>query len=310
MLPSALAERLRLPLIAAPMTGVSGPELVAAACAAGIIGSFPSANAPSAVVLDEWLTKLNAAERGHAPYAVNLIMRHNRLAADVDLVTQHRVPVVITSVGSPAPIMDRLHAAGTVVLADVATLRHAHRALEAGVDGLVLLTAGAGGQTGWVNPFAFVRAVREFYDGTVVLAGGISDGCALHAARVLGVDLAYMGTRFIATTESLASAGYKQMLVDSDLDDVLVTRAFTGLSTSMLAPAIRAAGLDPAHLDERVSPEAATQLYGGTGPGLLPAHWVDAWSAGHTVCAVKRVETVAQVVEAVAAEFSAAGGAG
>jgi nitronate monooxygenase len=308
MMPSALRARLRLPLIVAPMTGVCGPDLVAAACAAGVIGSFPSANAGSVAVFDEWLTRLGSMDAGHAPYAVNLIMRHNRLLADLARVVEHRVPIVITSVGSPAPIMDQLHAAGALVLADVATLRHAHRAIEAGVDGLVLLTAGAGGQTGWVNPFAFVRAVREFYDGTVVLAGGISDGRALHAARVLGVDLGYMGTRFIATTESLASAGYQQMLVDADLDDVLVTRAFTGLATSMLVPAIRAAGLDPAQLDENVAPDAATQLYGGTGPGLTPAHWTDAWSAGHTVSAVKRIESVAAVVAAVAGEFVAAGG--
>jgi len=290
------------------MTWVSGPELVGAACAAGVIGAFPTANAPTVEALDQWLGRLDdGADPGHAPYAANLIMRHIRLAEDLACLLRHRVEVVITSVGSPAPVLDRLHDAGALVWADVATLRHAHRAAEAGADGLVLLTAGAGGQTGWVNPFAFVRAVREFFDGVVVLAGGISDGRALRAAQVLGADLAYMGTRFIASRESMASPGYKQMLVEADLDDVVLTRAFSGLPTNMLAPAIRAAGLDPDSLDESVGPEAATQLYGGIGPGLTPRHWTDSWSAGHSVSAVARIDTVAEIVRRVGEEFLASG---
>jgi nitronate monooxygenase len=189
-----------------------------------------------------------------------------------------------------------------VVLADVATLEHAHKAIAAGADGLVLLSAGAGGQTGWMNPFAFVRAVREFFDGPLVLAGGISDGTALRAAIALGCDLGYMGTRFIATEESLANDAYRAMLVDSSMDDVLLTRAFTGLPTNMLRPAIVAAGLDPDALDEQVTPADAEQLFGAhSGPGI--ARWTDVVSAGHTVSAVKRVTGAATLVDEVAAEF-------
>ena len=292
------------------MFRVSGPALVRAACAAGIIGAFPTANARTVEELDEWLGHLDAAGAAgrHAPYAVNLIMRQKRLADDVACLERHRVEVVITSVGSPEPVLDRLHATGALVLADVATVRHARRAAEVGADGLVLLAAGAGGQSGWANPFAFVRAVRRFFDGPVVLAGGISDGRALRAAEVLGCDLAYMGTRFIAAHESMASPEYKRMLVDCGLDDIVLTRAFTGLPTSMLAPAIRAAGLDPDRLDEQATLEEATQLYGGAGPGLTPRHWIDPWSAGHSVSGVDAVETVADIVDRVSTEFEEVGG--
>jgi nitronate monooxygenase len=291
------------------MFRVSGPELVLAACRAGVIGAFPTANASTVDVLDAWLGRMDQETSAHtAPYAVNLIIRQNRLMDDLACLEQHRVELVITSVGSPEPVLDRLHAIGALVLADVATVHHARRAIAAGADGLVLLSAGAGGQTGWANPFAFVRAVRAFFDGPLILAGGISDGRALHAARVLGCDLAYMGTRFIAAVESMASAEYRQMLIGCELDDIVLTRAFTGLPTNMLRPALREAGLDPADLDESVSPDRATQLYGGAGPPLTPAHWVDVWSAGHSVCGVAAVEPVATIVAHLIREFEAAGG--
>ena len=301
-LPVSITGRLRLPLIAAPMLRVSGPELVVAACSAGVIGAFPTANARTVEQLDSWLTEIGTAG-AVAPHAANLIIRQPRLADDLECLVRHRVEVVITSVGSPAAVVEPLHGVGALVLADVATLHHARRAVEAGVDGLVLLTAGAGGQTGWMNPFAFVRAVREFFDGPVVLAGGISDGHALRAARVLGCDLAYMGTRFIATAESMAAPEYKQMLVASSLDDIVLTRAFTGLPTSMLGPAIRAAGLDPDQLDEQVSPADATQMYGGGNAGIGPRRWTEVWSGGHSVSGVSDVSTVAELVDTVAAEY-------
>ena len=214
-------DRLTLPLIAAPMFLVSGVELVVAACRNGVIGSFPTANCRSSEQLDAWLSEMEARLGEHAartgrraaPICPNLIVHRSnvRLMQDMDVLLRHRPEIVITSVGSPAPVLGALHDAGALVLADVASIRHAERAAQAGVDGLVLLTAGAGGQTGWLNPFAFVRAVRAFFDGIIVLAGGISDGQALHAAEVLGCDLAYMGTRFIATRESMADDRYKQM---------------------------------------------------------------------------------------------------
>lgn len=306
-LPESIARRLRLPVIAAPMLRVSGPELVVAACRAGVIGAFPTANARTPETLDRWLhTIAEQLAPEHAPFAPNLIIRQPRLAEHLECLLRHRVELVITSVGSPAPVLGPLHDAGALVFADVATLAHARKAIEAGVDGLILLTAGAGGQTGWLNPFAFVRAVRPIFEGPVVLAGGISDGTGLRAAQVLGCDLAYLGTSFIATSESMATPEYRAMLVDATIDDVLLTSAFTGLPTSMLAPAIRAAGLDPATLNEDVEPAEAAQLFGGHSPELGPKRWADVWSAGHSVSGVHEVAGAAELVERLLGEYRAA----
>jgi nitronate monooxygenase len=308
-LPERIARRLSLPLISAPMLRVSGPDLVVATCRAGVIGAFPTKNARTAEALDAWLTDIRArlADTDQpAPFCPNLIMRDSRLAEDLAVIARHRAEVVITSVGSPAPAIAALHDAGCLVLADVASLRHAERAIETGVDGLILLTAGAGGQTGWLNPFAFVRAVRAIFDGIVVLAGGVSDGRALAAAEVLGCDLAYMGTRFIGARESLASDAYRQMLVCASMDDVLLTSSFTGLPANMLRPSIAAAGLDPARLDESIGEARARERFGGGAEG--PRRWSDIWSAGHTVSGVTRVASAAEIVAETRAEYLAAGG--
>ena len=301
-IPPAITERLSLPLIAAPMLRVSGPDLVAAACKAGVIGSFPTKNARSSEELDFWLTDMatRISARG-APVCPNLIMRDARLDDDLACVAKHHCELVITSVGSPAPAVAHLHDAGCLVLADVATLRHAERALEAGADGLILLTAGAGGQTGWLNPLAFVRAVRNMTDKIVVLAGGISDGHALRAAITLGCDLAYMGTKFIATTESMASDDYRTMLVKSGMDDVLLTSAFTGLPANMLTPSIEAAGLDSKRLDESITEQRARVSYSGDSAG--PKRWRDIWSAGHSVSGISRILSVNELVEQTKSEF-------
>jgi nitronate monooxygenase len=302
------AERLRLPLIAAPMFRVSGPELVVAASSAGVIGAFPTSNARSVEELDAWLVKiereLDESPGESAPYCPNIIVRQARLAGDLACLARHRVEVVIASVGSPAAVVGPMHDIGAFVFADVATLRHAEKAIAAGADGLVLLTAGAGGQTGWMNPFAFVRAVREFFDGPLVLAGGISDGHALLAARLLGCDLGYMGTRFIATHESMAPTRYKEMLVESSLDDVMTTSAFTGLPTNMLRPSILAAGLEPENLEQHVSPERSTEMFGANAPG--PRRWQDVWSAGHSVSGVREIGSVRELIAQVEAEYAAA----
>ncbi len=321
-LPDHITRRLRLPLVAAPMFSVSGVDLVVAACRNGVIGAFPTVNARSTAVLDQWLgeiaARLFAAPEEAAPCCPNLIMRSPRMADDLACLVRHRVEMVITSVGSPAPAVAALHAIGCLVLADVATLGHARKAIAAGADGLVLLSAGAGGQTGWLNPLAFVRALRAEYDGPLVLAGGISDGVALRAAQVLGCDLAYMGTRFIATRESLAEDAYRDLLVQASLDDVLLTQAFTGLPTSMLIGSIRRAGLDPARLDEQVSPASAAQLFGGgthrdqaedeaAGSAAAgPRRWRDIWSAGHSVSGVRSVLSVDALVAQVEQEFHGA----
>jgi len=291
-----LAARLSLPLIAAPMTGVSGPELVLAACRNGVIGSFPTHNAGDVAELDAWLSRIEAGLTGgpSAPVAPNLVVHRTnvRLREDVACLIDHGIELVITSVGSPAPVVEPLHTAGCRVFADVATLDQARKAAAAGADGLVLLAAGAGGQTGQANPFAFVRAVREFFTGTVVLAGGVSDGVALLAAQVLGADLAYMGTPFIATRESLASAAYRAALVDATMDDVRLSDQVGGLPASLLAQ----------WLETR---EAAPVSSGDFQQERLVAD-PSVWSAGHGVTAVREVLPVDELVHRVRGEYDAA----
>ena len=310
---AAICARLSLPLIAAPMFRVSGVELVVAACRNGVIGAFPTVNCRSPEQLDGWLGDIAARLSCHrdlsgslpAPVCPNLIVHRSnaRLRDDLAVLLRHRPEIVITSVGSPAPVLKPLQDAGALVLADVASLRHARRAVEAGADGLVLLTAGAGGQTGWLNPFAFVRAVRAFFDGPLVLAGGISDGHALRAAQALGCDLAYMGTKFIATCESMAEARYKEMLVASSADDIVLTRAFTGLQTNMLKPSIEAAGLDPDNLPERGAIDVGTDI-DVAARDSRPKRWRDIWSAGHATSGVTAVLPVADLIAQTIAEYA------
>ena len=311
-LPDKIAKRLRLPLIAAPMLSVSGPDLAIAACKAGVIGSFPLANARSIEGVDAWLKQIESAlaeaaektpDRPPAPFCPNLIIKRAEMRAELDALVRHRVEMVITSVGSPAEALGPLHDVGTIVFADVATIHHAEKAIASGVDGLILLTAGAGGQTGWLNPLAFVRATRAMFDGPIVLAGGISDGAALWAAEILGCDLAYMGTKFIATNESMAAPAYKQMLVRSGMDDVMLTQAFTGLDTNMLTPSMIAAGLDPRTLPPRVSMEEAAKNFGGMSERGGPRRYKDIWSAGHSVSGVERIQSAAELVERTLAEY-------
>ena len=307
--------RLNLPLIAAPMFLVSGVELVTAACRNGVIGAFPTVNCRSPEQLDSWLGDIEDRLRRHseqtgkaaAPVCPNLIVHrsNSRLEADLQVLLRHRPELVITSVGSPAPVLAALHGVGALVFADVASIRHADRAVASGADGLVLLTAGAGGQTGWLNPFVFVRAVRAFFDGPIVLAGGISDGHALRAARALGCDLAYMGTKFIATAESMADPRYKAMLVASSADDVVLTTAFTGLQTNMLRSSIVAAGLDPENLPARGAIDIAEDIDIGARE-KRPARWRDIWSAGHSTSGVSAVLAVDDLVAQTMAEFRAA----
>jgi nitronate monooxygenase len=304
---SRFRGRLRLPLIAAPMFLISGVELVAAACRSGVIGAFPTVNCRSSEELDAWLGKIESRLRGHdaAPVCPNLVVHRTnaRLADDLKVLLKHRPEIVITSVGSPAPVLKPLQEVGALVFADVATIRHAERALEAGADGLVLLTAGAGGQTGWLNPFAFVRAVRTFFAGPIVLAGGVSDGQALRAAEVLGCDLAYMGTKFIATRESMADERHKAMLVASSADDVLLTSAFTGLQTNMLKPSIVAAGLDPDHLPARGMIDIGKDI-DVTAREAQPKRWRDIWSAGHSTSGVTDVPSAAELIARTVAEYA------
>lgn len=303
-LPECLQGKLKLPLIAAPMFLVSGPDLVVAACQEGIVGSFPTPNARTPAILDEWLddiTSRMADVSDAGPLAANLVVHpsNDRLEDDLALVAKYKVPLVITALGSPRKIVDRVHAYGGAVFADVNSVRFARKAAEAGVDGLVLVAAGAGGHTGKMTGFSFVPAVREFFDGTIVLGGGIGDGRAIRAAEVLGADLAYMGTRFIATNESLAHTDYRQMLVDSTVDDLILTNAVTGVHANWLRQSLISAGMDPNALEK--DPDVDF-----TDPQSGMKRWANTWSAGHGVGVIDRVESVKSLVNRLKQEHQTA----
>ncbi|MDP6406642.1 MAG: nitronate monooxygenase [Alphaproteobacteria bacterium] len=288
----AWRQDMRLPVIAAPMFLVSGPELVIACCKAGVIGSFPTVNARTPEDLDAWLTRIDgelAAAPNAAPPAANLVVHRTNPRRDDDLaiVVEHKIPLVIASVGSPAAVVEPIHAYGGLVLADVASLKHARQAIEVGVDGLILLCAGAGGNTGWLNPFAFVPEVREFYDGPLVVAGCIGDGRAIRAIETIGADFAYIGTRFIAASESQASAENRQMLVESSADDIQLTDAVTGIDANFLRPSLEASGYTKSHDGEGFNVIKETTAMKA---------WKDVWSAGQGVGFTKSVAPVADIV--------------
>ena len=301
---AALRSKLTLPVIAGPMFLVSGPNLVVACCQAGIVGSFPTLNARTPEILDQWLTDLaSRLSPEAAPYAANLIVHptNERLPDDLEIVVKHKSPMVIASVGNPHRVIDKVHDYGGLVFADVASVKHARRAAESGVDGLILLCAGSGGHTGWLNPFAFVTEVRKFYAGPLVLAGSISNGHMVHVARELGADFAYLGTPFIAATESLADDEYRQMLVDSCADDIELTAEITGLSCNFLRKSIERSGFKPEPAEGGFNP-----IKGGE---TLRA-WRDIWSAGQGVGDVERAESTASIVDRLARDYSLARKAG
>lgn len=309
MSPHDLHDRLALPVIVAPMFLVSGIALTSAACRAGIVGSFPAANARTEQEMESWLLRLDEEARAGAdagqtvaPYAVNMIVRGAgtpRYEAELALLRRFRTPLVISSVGSPRSVVQVVHDYGGLVFHDVATIEHAEKAAAAGVDGLILLTAGAGGHTGTMNPFAFVPQVRRMFDGAIILSGAISSGGAVHAAEALGADFAYMGTRFAATDESLASPDYKALLLSERSADIMVTDRVSGLPATFMRGSLRAAGLDP---------DALPPILGPFQPDL-PAElkaWRDIWSAGHGVGLIDDVPSVAALVDRLRAEYDSA----
>jgi nitronate monooxygenase len=278
----------KVPVIAAPMFLVSGIELVVASANAGIVGAFPTLNARTPALLDAWMAEIKDRTRSASGlFAANLILHpsNGRRSDDLDIVINHRVPWVITSVGSPVNVVERVHAYGGQVLADVATVRHAKKAIQAGVDMLVLLTAGAGGNTGWINPFAFIEEVRSFWLGPLAVAGCLTTGRQIRAVQVAGADMAYIGTPFIATPESMASNDYKDALVSAGADDIVKTDAVTGIPANFLKSSLLEQGIMRA--DGSFIPKGAGDL----------ASWKNAWSAGQGVASVGSVETVARRVE-------------
>lgn len=307
-----IKSRMALPVIAAPMFLVSGPDLVIEACKAGVIGAFPTLNARPIEVLEQWferiVAELDDAERASpgrvAPWAANLIVHRSnaRVAADLDLIVRYRAPLVISALGSPAVCLEAVHSYGGLVFADVSTVEFARKAADAGADGLVLVAAGAGGHTGELSAFAFLPAVREFFAGPIVLGGGITSGRAVRAAEVLGADFAYLGTRFIATRESLASDDYRRMLVDADSRDIVRTPHFTGIPANYLRQSIERAGLDPREL---VKPNPVVNV---DQEDQRSRAWKDIWSAGQGVWATKRVQSTAELVAELAFGYAEAGG--
>jgi nitronate monooxygenase len=311
-LPAAL-RHLSLPVIAAPLFIASGPALVIAQCKAGIVGSFPALNARPAGMLDTWLTDIQAELAQYkaanpaafiGPIAVNQIVHQSneRLAHDVEVCVRHRVPIIISSLRAPPrEMMDAIHDYGGIVLHDVISIRHAEKALEAGVDGLILVAAGAGGHAGTLSPFALVGEVRKFYAGPLALSGSIVTGGAVLAAQAMGADFAYIGSRWLATQESNVDAGYREAIVASAAADIVYTNLFTGVHGNYLKASIVNAGLDPDNL-----PLAdKSKMNFGSGDGKVKA-WRDIWGAGQGVGLINDVTSVADVVQRLRAEYNAA----
>lgn len=302
--PTALTRNLRLPAIAAPMFLVSGPEMVVAACKAGLIGSFPAPNARTAADLEDWVSRIEqelAAAPDAAPWAINLVVHpsNDRFPSDLECVVRHKVPLVITALGSPARVVDAVRSYGGLVFADVNSVGFARKAAAAGVDGLVLVAAGAGGHTGQTAGFAFVEEVRQFWDGPIVLGGAISTGQAVRAAEVLGADLAYLGTALIACEESMAVPDYKDMVVAAGAEDIVPSKGITGVAANWLRASLIAAGHDPANMPEDKKPNFENAQDDAKA-------WKNVWSAGQGVGAVRGREPLARIVARLEQEYAAA----
>lgn len=291
---------LKLPVIVSPMFLVSTPKMVIEAGKAGVIGSFPLLNARPVEKCAEWLMEVKEG-LGDIPWAVNFICHKEtnaRYEDDLNLIRQYQPPIVITSLGNPSAVKEIVHSYGGLVYSDVANVQHAKKAAQTGVDGLILVCAGAGGHAGTLNPFAFLSEVRDFYEGTIILAGSISNGADIATALMMGADLVYMGTRFLAAAESNAQEDYKQMVIDASLDDILYTNAFSGVHASVLIPSLLKEGIDP----KTLKPKNEIDL-----SHLVNVKaWRDIWSAGQGVSNVTKRETTKEIVETLQIEYDKA----
>ena len=313
MLPDILKKNLSIPVVAAPLFIISRPNLVIAQCKAGVVGSFPALNARPQELLSDWIKEIKdelgeyqAQNPGKkvAPFAVNQIchLSNDRLLADVETCVKHEVPIIITSLRPPADLVKAIHSYGGLVFHDVINTRHAQKAVSEGVDGLILVCAGAGGHAGALSPFALLRETREWYDGTILLSGAISDGYSVASALAMGADLAYIGTRFIATQESEAEDEYKQMLIDSSAKDVVYTNYFSGVHGNYLSPSVIKSGMDPDNL-----PEAdKTKMNFNSGGNAAKKVWKDIKGCGQGLSPIKDSPAVADLVENMKKEFAEA----
>lgn len=309
----SLEGKLKLPVVGAPLFIVSGPELVIAQCKAGIVGSFPALNARPQSMLGEWLTRIKEElaeydrenpDSPSAPYAVNQICHasNDRLMDDMQTCVDHEVPIIITSLRPPLEIVQAAHSYGGVVFHDVINVKHAKKAAEQGVDGLILVCAGAGGHAGSLSPFSLVREVKEWFDGTVLLSGSIGDGHSIAGALAMGADLAYLGTRFIATEEANADKGYKDMLIESAADDIVYSSLFTGVNGNYLKPSIAKAGLDPDNL-----PGAdKSKMNFGSGGNMKTKAWKDIWGSGQGIGGITDAPSVDSLVKSLKHQYDQA----
>ncbi|MCK4207393.1 nitronate monooxygenase [Brucella pituitosa] len=312
-LPDTLKNKLRIPVVGAPLFIISNPALVLAQCKAGIVGSFPALNARPEAQLDEWLAEItenlaayDAAnpERPAAPFAVNQIVHRSnkRLEHDLGLCVKYKVPIVISSLGAVPEVNAAIHSYGGIVLHDVINNRHANSAIRKGADGLIAVAAGAGGHAGALSPFALIQEIREWFDGPLLLSGAIANGGAVLAAQAMGADLAYIGSPFIATTEARASEDYKQMIVESNAADIVYSNYFTGIAGNYLKPSIAKSGLDPDHLPEADPSKMDFDKVQQEGSKA----WKDIWGCGQGIGAIKEIVPAAKLVDRLAREYEQA----
>ena len=312
-IPDSIKDNISIPVIGAPLFLISVPDLVIAQCKAGIIGSFPALNARPQHVLEEWIVKIKTELKEYqeqnpdkkvAPFAVNQICHgsNDRLQGDMEICVKHEVPVIITSLRPPLEVVEAAHSYGGLVFHDVINVRHAKKAADMGVDGLILVCAGAGGHAGALSPFALLREVKSWFDGTIILSGSIGDGYSVASALALGADFAYLGTRFIATHEANAEPEYKQMLIESSANDIVYSNLFTGVLGNYLKPSIQNAGLDPDNLP--TADKSAMNF--GSGGNTDSKAWKDIWGSGQGIGLIEDAPTVESLVERIRAEFNEA----
>ena len=312
-IPDSIKDNISIPVIGAPLFLISVPDLVIAQYKAGIIGSFPALNARPQHVLEEWIVRIKTELKEYqdqnpdkkvAPFAVNQICHgsNDRLQGDMEICVKHEVPIIITSLRPPAEVVEAAHSYGGLVFHDVINVRHAKKAADMGVDGLILVCAGAGGHAGALSPFALLREVKSWFDGTIILSGSIGDGYSVASALALGADFAYLGTRFIATHEANAEPEYKQMLIESSANDIVYSNLFTGVLGNYLKPSIQNAGLDPDNLP--TADKSAMNF--GSGGNTDSKAWKDIWGSGQGIGLIEDAPTVESLVERIRAEFNEA----
>ncbi|MBJ7407174.1 MAG: nitronate monooxygenase [Bradyrhizobium sp.] len=315
-MPALFKGRLSIPVIGSPLFIISVPDLVIAQCKAGVVGSFPSLNARPPELLDEWLARITeelaAYDRAHpdrpsAPFAVNQIVHksNNRLDHDMQLCAKYKVPMVISSLGAREELNQAVHGWGGIVFHDVINQKFAHKAIEKGADGLILVAAGAGGHAGTISPLAFVAETRQWFDGPIALSGAIGNGKAIRAARILGADFAYIGSAFIATKEANAVEKYKEMIAGSSADDIVYSNLFTGVHGNYLKPSILAAGMDPENLPTS-DPSKMNFGTDASGERAKPKAWKEIWGSGQGIGSIDKVVPAAELIARFKKEYEEA----